>query len=127
MKIKDGGASIAVDQATELGEGLSKAIIELLLLLLELIRDSGDDDNVRHDVLKELENIRDQLELRVSLCETLKAIHDESSITLTPAERLYGRGCNFENIEAYKQGTEIKQPQSINKLKASSFTGELNL
>lgn len=126
MNIKDGGATITVNQATKSGEQLSKAIIELLLLLLELIRDSRDDSDTRHEILKELENIRSQLDMRVELCEIFKTICDPTNVMLTPAEKLFGRGCNITNIEAFKQGIMIKQPQGTNKPKNSSVAEDLN-
>lgn len=99
--IKDGGAAIAVEQATNIGAQITQLIIEILLELL-FRRNSTQDESqhiqylkVINDILKELTMMRDSLK-----ADTLEG-RSQPAEPMTPAEKVFGR--SFEEPSASKE------------------------
>lgn len=90
MKIKDGGATLSVEQATSIGAQLSQLIIEILLELLFRRNEVNDDERQREylrvlqEIQETLNTMKEQLEFKSS---SQRLIADEQ--ILTPAQRVF--------------------------------------
>lgn len=96
MSVKDGGAMMGVDQATDSGAELSRLIMELILLIFQQIRDANDESDTRAELMREMEDIKNQLDMIYHINKlTVNFEHLEERI-LTPAEKVYGVQGSFE-------------------------------
>ena len=90
MNIKDGGALMSVDNATNMGEKLSQMIMELLFEILKCIKNRNSDDGARLEYLYELKEVENRLRVLYEAQIDLSNVYEDASRVLTPAEKMFG-------------------------------------
>ena len=106
MRVKDGGAMMGVDQATDHGAELSRLIMELVFLILQQIRDANGDSETRAELLSELVDIKNQLDMIYHINKLTEDLEHEERV-LSPAEKVG---------EINDLTTKIRKPRINHKL-----------